>query len=135
MSLWLESLSLCLYDCENEPELRAKCILSYLAMDIPRSWWEQALETNKVQSSHADILHDLQKELLNIPGLAGKTDYGLLVALAFADKEGSKSKFGIIDSPYSIEEYLDKARKILIDRPELSELGKLIDNCGNAPPK
>jgi len=127
MSLWLESLSLCLYDCENEPELRAKCILSYLAMDIPHSWWEQALETNKIQSSHADILHDLQKELLNIPGLAGKIDSGLLVALAFIDKEGTKSKFGVDDSPYSVEEYLDKAKEILIARPELSELGRLID--------
>ena len=131
MSLWLESLSLCLYDCENEPELRAKCILSYLAMDIPRSWWEQALETNKIQSSHADILHDLQKELLNIPGLIGKIDSGLLVALAFADTEGSKSKYSSEDSPYSIEEYLDKAKEILIDRPELGELGRLIDKINN----
>jgi len=131
MSLWLESLSLCLYDCENEPELRAKCILSYLAMDIPRSWWDQALETNKIQSSHADILHDLQKELLNIPRLVGKIDSGLLVALAFVDKKGTKPKYGSEDSPYSIEEYLDKAKEILIDRPELGELGRLIDKTNH----
>jgi len=87
------------------------------------------LETNKIQSSHADILHDLQKELLNIPGLIGKIDSGLLVALAFADTEGSKSKYSSEDSPYSKEEYLEKAKEILIKRPELSKLGRLIDKA------
>ena len=132
MSLWLESLSLCLYDCENEPELRAKCILSYLAMDIPRSWWEQALETNKIQSSHADILHDLRKDLLDIPELVGKIDSGLLVALAFADKKGTEPKFGVTDSSFSVEEYLDEAKKILTDRPELKMLARMIDNIGES---
>jgi len=131
MSLWLESLSLCLYDCENEPELRAICILSYLAMDIPRSWWEQALETNKIQSSHAAILHDLRKELLDIPELVGKIDSGLLVALAFIDEKGTEPKFGGTNSSVSVEEYLDEAKKVLIERPELSELGILIDKMNS----
>jgi hypothetical protein len=130
MSLWLQSLSFCLHDAEDDLELKAKCIFSYLSMDIPRFWWEQALKTNNIQSSYASIVYDLKKELLNKPELVGKINSGLLVALAFADKEGTKASFGDIDSPYSIKEYLDKAKEILIERPELGKLGKLIDNIG-----
>ena len=129
MSLWLQSLSYCLQDSGDNLESRAKCILSYLSMGTPRLWWEQALETNSIQTSHASILNDLKKELLEIPELIGKIDSGMLVALAFADKKGTKARFGNDDSPYSIEEYLDKAKDILIERPELYELGRLIDNA------
>ena len=129
MSLWLQSLSFCLYDSGDDLELRAKCIFSHLSMDVPRSWWEQALETNSIQNTHANILHDLQKELLNIPALVGKIDSGLLAALAFADKKGMKPTYGSADSLYSMEEYLDKAKEIFISRPEPSKLGKLIDNA------
>jgi hypothetical protein len=131
MSLWLESLSLCLYDSGDDLESKTKCILSHLSMDIPRSWWEKALEINNIQDSHACILNDLQKELLNIPRLDGKINSGMLVALAFADKKGMKPKYGSDDSPYSIEEYLNEAKKILIDRPELGDLGRLIDKINN----
>ena len=92
MSLWLQSLSFCLQDSGDNLELRAKCILSYLSMDTPRLWWERALATNSIQTSHAGILNDLKKELVNIPGLVRKIDSGMLVALAFADKAGGKSK-------------------------------------------
>jgi len=131
MSLWLQSLSYCLDDSGNNLESRAKCILSYLSMDIPRLWWEQALKTNSVDSSYADILHDLKKELMNIPKLAGKIDSGLLVALAFADKKEMKPEYSSVDSPYSMEEYLDKAKEILVERPELIELGRLIDKANH----
>ena len=129
MSLWLQSLSYCLDNSGNDLESRVKCILSYLSMDTPRLWWEQALETNSVDSSYANILHDLKKELLNIPELVGKIDSGLLVALAFADKKETRPTYGSVDNPYSMEEYLDKAKKILIDRPELNKLRRLIDNA------
>ena len=43
MSLWYESLGLCLYDCEEDAEQRAKCILEHLSMDVPRFWRERAL--------------------------------------------------------------------------------------------
>jgi hypothetical protein len=132
MSMWLESLSYCLYDAGDDPESKAKCILSYLSMDVPRSWWESALETKSVPSSYARILRDLRKELLRVPGLPEKIDFSLLVALAFADDDNGKreSKFGYNNSPYSLEEYLDKAKEILRTRPELGDLGKLIDNTG-----
>ncbi len=87
---------------------------------------------SRIQSSYANILHDLKKELINIPKLAGKIDSGLLVALAFADNEETKPKFGGVDSSISIEEYLDKAKEILIDRPELNELGILIDKTNRS---
>ena len=129
MSLWLQSLSFSLYDAGDDLESRAKCILSYLSMDVPRSWWERALETNSVPSSYANILGDLRKELLGVPGLPEKIDFSLLVALAFADddKDKRESKFGYDDSPYSLQEYLDRAREILIARPELDQLERLID--------
>jgi hypothetical protein len=130
MSLWLQSLSFCLNDSEDDPKSRAKCILSHLSMDIPRFWWEQALETNSIQNSHADILQDLKKELLNIPKLVGKIDSDLLVALAFADKEGIEPKFGVTDSSFSVEEYLDEAKMVLTEKPELKMLARMIDNIG-----
>ena len=130
MSLWLQSLSFCLDNSEDNLESRAKCILSYLSMDIPRLWWEQALKTNNVQNSHAGILHDLRKELLKIPELDGKIDSGLLIALAFMDKKGTKPAYGSVDSPYSIEEYLNKAKEIFISRPELNTLKQWIDSTG-----
>jgi hypothetical protein len=129
MSMWLESLSYCLYDAGDDLELKAKCILSYLSMDVPRSWWGSALETNNIRRSHAEILHDLRKELLKIPGFPEKIDFGLLVALAFADDEKEKAGPGVgnFDNQYSLKEYLDKAKEILTARPELRRLGRLID--------
>ena len=132
MSMWLESLSYCLYDAGDDLESQAKCILSYLSMDVPRSWWERVLETNSIPISYASILRDLRKELLRVPGLPEKINFNLLVALAFADDDREKveSRFGNLDSQYSLAEYLEKAREILMARPELGNLGKLIDNTG-----
>jgi len=70
MSLWYESLGLSLYDCGENLEQRARCILEHLSMDVPRSWWERALEEKTVTESHVDLLHDLYKELRKAPGMA-----------------------------------------------------------------
>jgi len=43
VSLWYESLGQSLYDCEEDAEQRAKCILEHLSMDVPRFWRERAL--------------------------------------------------------------------------------------------
>ena len=132
MSMWSESLSLCLYDSGDDPISRAKCIISHLSMTIPRLWLEKALKINSVQSSYASILRDMRKELMQVPGLDESIDFGLLVALAFADDNTEKreSKFGYDNSKYSLQEYLDRAKEILIARPELGRLGRLIDNIG-----
>ena len=136
MSLWFESLSLCLYDSRDDLESRAKCIFSHLSMTVPRSWWERALQTNSIPSSYAHILHDLRKELLNVPELVGKIQFDLLVALPFAVDDAGKKEpnFGTIDNQYSMEEYLDKARKILIARPELANWDDRLITLENAPP-
>ncbi len=130
MSLWLQSLTFSLNQSKNDFELKAKCILSHLSMDIPRSWWEQALVENNVRNSHAKLIHDLRNELLTTSESEpiGKIDTGLLIALAYIDKQGEFPKFGSSDSPYSVEEYLANAKKNFESRPELKKIANLIDN-------
>lgn len=121
MSLWLQSLDTCLYSCGNDLEERAKCILAHLSMNVPRSWWEQSLNTGKIHSDYMTLLRDLRNELLRILKLPERIEFGSLVALAFADvqAEKQKAKYGTCDSQYSVEEYLTKAKEILTKREDL----------------
>ena len=116
MSLWYESLGLCLYDCGENAEQRAKCILEHLSMDVPRSWWKRALGTETVPESCVDLLHDLYKELQKAPGMAD-WNFGLLVALAFVDPQSGEP-----NSQCTIEEYLNKAKETLTNHPELKRM-------------
>lgn len=129
MSLWLQSLDLCLYDSGEDSEERAKCILAHLSMKVPRSWWEHALQTGSIPDSYIHILYDLQKELMKITALPELPEFGLLVALGFIDEhiEDQELLFGTVYSQYSIEEYLSKAKGILNKRNDLCILGKMID--------
>ena len=122
MSLWYESLGLSLYDCGENAKERVQCILEHLSMDVPRSWWERALEEKTVPESHVYLLHDLYKELRKAPGTAD-WNFGLLVALAFVDPQSGEP-----NSQCTIEEYLNKASKILTNHPELKRLGDAIQN-------
>ena len=122
MSMWYESLGLCLYDCEEDAEQQAKCILEHLSMGVPRSWWERALEEETVPESCFDLLHDLYKELRKAPGMAD-WNFGLLVALAFVDPQSGRP-----NPQRTIEEYLNKAKETLTDHPELERLGDAIQN-------
>ena len=126
MSLWSQSLSFCLCDCENQEE-RIQCVLSHLAMPVPRSWWEKCLHNKKAINSYAEVLKEICQELHNIPVLK-RIDYSLLVALAFIDDEltDNQPKFGTIESQYSLDEYFKMAKKILAKKPELKNLGKMI---------
>ena len=72
-------------DRGEDLDKRAKCILAYLSMPAPRSWWEGALKTGNIAESYIHILQDLRGELLAIPGLPERLDLGLLVALGFVD--------------------------------------------------
>ena len=56
MGLWFESFAIDFYDCGENKQARAKCILSYLSMPVPRSWWEHALKTGHVEETHASFL-------------------------------------------------------------------------------
>jgi hypothetical protein len=79
MSPWYESLSLELYDCSDNPLEKARCILAYLSMPVPRSWWEQALKTGDVRN-WAALLCDIQIELSDSLELHGQLSPDLLVA-------------------------------------------------------
>jgi len=130
MSLWYESLALCLNDCdENLPE-KAKCIIAFLSMPVPRSWWEEAMKTGRVHSNHAQVLHNLRIELSKVANLRDKLSSAVLVALAFMDGDTEGvigGRFGQVDSQYSLDDYLAKAEKVLAERPELAMLGRVLD--------
>jgi hypothetical protein len=98
-------------------------------MDVPREWWKNALEANNLpDKSHIDILRDLREELMKLQWLYSQVDYGLLVALAFADEhlEEQESEYGGSHNIYSIEDYLNKAKQVLSIREDLRKLGDMI---------
>jgi len=131
MSLWYESLSCALSD-GIPPKQKARTILEYLSMPVPRSWWENALNAGNVDSSHASIIHDSRMELSKILEPGEIISSGLLVALAFTDMDdvkygGKRNKGGT-----EIVDYLCKAKMVLAERPDLAELGRQIDEiCGS----
>jgi hypothetical protein len=100
-------------------------------MDVPRSWWKEALEENSLPSkSQINIIRDLRTELLKIAGQTEQIDYGLLVALAFMDDESQDAghdRFNNVRSQYSFDEYFTNAGKVLAERSDLVQLGSLID--------
>jgi len=129
MSLWYQSLSLCLDDCGEDAWKRARCILVHLSMGVPRSWWEHALQTGNVTKSYTNILQDLHEELVKTEEFTEDIGFGLLVALAFADndKDERLPRFGTVNSKCSVEQYVSKAKEILAKRPELGRLGQAIE--------
>jgi len=133
MSLWFESLSLELYDCGDNPVKRARCILAYLSMPVPRSWWEQALKTGDVRN-WAEILCELQMELSKSLDLHEQLTPALLVALAFIDddEQGKPSeRFDDTESKYAPHEYFERAKTLLAKRPELTQVGELIEKASD----
>jgi hypothetical protein len=130
MSLWYESLGMALYDCGDNAAEKAKYILAYLSMPVPRSWWEKALQTGDVRN-WAPILSDLQLELSKSIDFPEQLNASLLVALAFIDDEpqNSSRRFENTASNYTPDEYLDKAKRVLAKRPELARVGDLIEKA------
>jgi hypothetical protein len=126
MSLWFESLSLCLDDCGENSEEIAKCIFAHLSMSVPRQWWEYAMQTGHISNSYVQILGDVYQDLQKCPVLTGRVTFSLLVALAFMDDETNEPKFGTVHSQYPLQEYVARGNKILAERPELIRLGELI---------
>jgi hypothetical protein len=129
MSLWLQSLDSCLYDCGKDSKERARCILAHLSMTVPRSWWEGALETGDIPDAYINILQGIRNELIETHELPKWKGFGLLIALAFADVRGEdrKPKYGTVNSQCSTEEYLTKAKKVLTERKDLVELVEKIN--------
>lgn len=131
MSLWYESLGMALYDCGDNAAEKAKYILAYLSMPVPRSWWEKALQTGDVRN-WASVLSDLQEELSKSLDLPEQPSASLLVALAFIDDDEpqkSSGRFENISSNYTPDEYLARAKTVLEKRPELASVGDLIEKA------
>jgi len=131
MSLWYDSLGMALYDCGDNTAEKAKCILAYLSMPVPRSWWEAALQTGDVRN-WASVLIDLQLELSKSIDLPEKPSASLLVALAFIDDDEpqkSSGRFESIASNYTPDEYFARAKTVLAKRPELARVGDLIEKA------
>ena len=130
MSLWYDSLGMALYDCGDNAAEKANCILAYLSMPVPRSWWEQALQTGDVYN-WVPVVMDLQLELSKSIDSHEQISASLLVALAFIDDEPQKStgRFDKIASNYTPDEYFTRAKKVLAKRPELVRVGDLIEKA------
>jgi hypothetical protein len=135
MSLWYESLGYCLMDSRGDILREAKCILEHLSMPVPRSWWQRGLEHGDIHDSYAGLLRDLQKTLMKVPELSEFKDFGLMIALAFMDDdvEDPSVKFGWVDSPYSLQEYVLRAKMVLAARHDLKSLARLIEKRPKDP--
>ena len=100
-------------------------------MSTPRSWWERAGKTGKFHSL-VPLLSDLRKELLKDPEITEQPSASLLVALAFIDDDEPRQperRFDDSPSNYTPEEYFSKAKKVLAKRPELTEVGNLLEKA------
>jgi len=130
MSLWYDSLGMALYDCGDNAAEKAKCILAYLSMPVPRSWWEQALQTGDVRN-WAPVISDLQLELSKSIDSPEQLSASLLVALAFIDDDSQQSfgRFDSMASNYPPDEYFARAEMVLAKRPELARVGELIEKA------
>lgn len=130
MSLWYQSLSYSLYGCGENQKERARCILSYLSMPVPRSWWENALRNGYVGDTCASLLYNLRVELSDILNnlRVEEVSSGLLVALAFVGVDDTtESGLATMNSQTNVEDYLFKAKEVLAKRPDLDQIGALID--------
>ena len=127
MSLWYQSLAMGIYDCGENKQARARCILSHFSMPVPRSWWEDALKTGQVDENQASVLRESLAALSSAVGSGEELNCGLLVALAFVEEPFNGSGSNDRNSQTTVEGYLIEARKLLEERPELARLGRLID--------
>ncbi|MEE4607068.1 MAG: hypothetical protein V2J65_37735 [Desulfobacteraceae bacterium] len=127
MSLWYESLAMGIYDCGEDKQARAECILSHLSMPVPRSWWEDALKTGRFDKTHASVLRESLAALSSAVGPGEDLSCGLLVALAFLEEPFNESGPNDTNRPTTVEGYLIEARKVLAERPDLARLRRLID--------
>jgi hypothetical protein len=128
MSLWYESLAMGIYDCGDNKQARAECILSHLSMPVPRSWWEHALKTGRINETHASVLRESLAALSSAVGPGEDLNCGLLVALAFVEEPFNDSGSNTKNRQTTVEGYLVEARKVLAERPDLVRLGRLIGN-------
>jgi len=113
----------------------AQCIPEHLSMPVPCSWWQWGLEHGDIDDSYAGLLRDLQKTLMKVPELSEFRDLGLMIALAFMDDdvEDPSVKFGWVDSPYPLQEYVLGAKMGLGARHDLKSLARLTEKRPKDP--
>lgn len=116
----------CLGDAGDDTDARARCIIEYLSMPVPRSWWETAMETEELSDNHIRILRSLQGELSRLPRLGGHLSTALLITLAFTQNAQTSEPV----EPRFVNEALDRAREVLQVRRDLVNLAELIDARG-----
>jgi hypothetical protein len=133
MSLWYESLAMGIYDCGEDKQARAECILSHLSMPVPRAWWEDALKTGRVDETHASVLRESLTALSSAVGPGEDLNCGLLVGLAFVEEPFNESGSNATNRATTVEDYLIEARKVLAERPDLVRLGRLIGGRARLP--
>ena len=133
MGLWFESFAINFYDCGENKQARAECILSHLSMPVPRSWWEDALKTGRVNETHASVLRESLAALSSAVGPGEDLNCGLLVALAFVEEAFHKSGSNPKNRAATVEGYLIEARRVLAERPDLARLGRLIGGRARLP--
>jgi hypothetical protein len=96
-------------------------------MPVPRSWWERALKTGRVDETDASVLRESLAALSSAVEPGVDLNCGLLVALAFVEEAFNGSGSNTTNRPTTVEDYLIEARKVLAERPDLARLGRLID--------
>jgi hypothetical protein len=121
-----------MYNAQDSTE-KAKVIFHYLAMDVPRSWWEPYLRRGKPRKDHVGVLRAFSNALKECPGLQGRINYSLLVAIAFLDEEAKPSY--IQSNQQFIEEYVAAGEKLLAERPDVRRLGEVVTKVANALPE
>jgi len=127
MSYWSQTLG------ESTSIRKAKITFDCLALRVPRSWWEPYLRRGKPRKDHVGVLRVLFEDLKKCPGLQGRINYSVLVAMAFLDDEAKPSY--IQPGQQSIEEYVAAAEKVLAERPDVRRLGKVVTYVANALPE
>jgi hypothetical protein len=134
MSLWLTSLSERLDSIEvcSSPDpdrRRAKVILAFLCMPVPRNIIARQLELTEITADHElfSIMRNCLRMLHTVEELRGLT-LSHLLALGFAgaaDDDGPRLSHP--KSDHSLSEYCAAAERVLQARPELHLLGKRIE--------
>ena len=128
MSLWYESLMDDLRSCGDDAEEQAMCIVRYLAMAVPRSWWDSSMESGTISGNYISILSNSLTALSQVVCLTDKLNYGLLIALAYVNDyvwewPSGKDNRGVS----SLDEILRRAGQVLKKRPEILQLANLIE--------
>ena len=117
MSLWAESLSNSCLSASNKAE-QIQETLRHLSMPVPLSWWESCLKNESEISQFAEIICEICGDVVLLDGW---NNYGLFVALAFAELDS------IQPYKYSIDEYRMKANKIIKNNSTVCKLAHKVN--------